>query len=127
MPIRLLLNGPKGRILFWAPREKDLKNPYSRCPKLATEDDQDKVIRFGRYYVKNGEFPNNREKFKKLQDEDELHEIKGHQVRLIGYFEKKDFIIIYCDIKKQHAFEDRVIRAARVNMNKCKKELGHAV
>lgn len=108
MPERQLLKGPAGhRIIQWAPTEEILARGFPTCEKV-TRKDYTKVIAFGKEYVTTGRFPDNKQKFKVIEDEEALCEIKGHQVRLLGFFDGKTFVIVHCvykqrdDIPKPH-------------------------
>jgi len=66
------------------------------------------VIEIAKEYAKTGKFPEHDKKFKQIENEDYLCEIKGHQLRMIGFFNGLKFIIVHCVIKKQdkHKRED---------------------
>lgn len=124
MPVRKLLGDERVRAIFaWGAREEDLKRPYRACPKNPTSNDHEKIIRFSRQFIETGSFPSSDEKFKKIEGQDELYEIKGHQLRLIGGFFNGHFYIVKCDIKKKFKLDSSTLEAAKKNWEKCKKEL----
>jgi len=128
MPTRRLRTGRSGRDIFlWARSETELTSIFNLCPGRVDEGDLELVIRIAQHFTRTGEFPKNREKFKKLQNERELHEIKGGQLRLIGGFHGPHFYIVECDIKKQDNLPPEIVKKARAKFTECKEELGNGI
>lgn len=101
MPERDLIFGPKGQLVLWAPTTEALEKSFPGCPK-ATAADRTKVMRIANEFVQTGSFRKNDEKFKKIEGEKYLHEIKGHQIRMLGFFDGTKFVIVLCVIKKKN-------------------------
>lgn len=109
MPTRELLEGEKYRFVFWAAREADL-DFFCNCPNL-TAADQEKIVKALTTYAANG-FPDNRQKFKPV--EDRLYEIKPtSQLRMVGFFHGKDFVIVLCVRKKQDDLAPKDVKKAK--------------
>lgn len=114
MPLNVILEEganrrTKNRVVFWFPVSKST-SPSWGCPGLST-DERKKVIRVGRYWVENGKFPDNREKFKPV--EDGLFEIKCFQIRMIGFYDHHDFVIVLCVKKKKDDLNKTDVKKAK--------------
>lgn len=114
------------KVSFWAKREQDLRGPFCQCPAISKRELSKLVSIFLKYYLPtgyfSGKFPENREKFRKVQDG--LYEIKSHQLRLLGFFNQNDFIIVLCVRKKRDDLKPKDISKALKNIDECQKEMG---
>lgn len=106
MPVRKLVSGTKLSIFFWATDKEGLKRELFDCPNVSAIDRQ-KMLKTLKRHAEEG-FPKNPEKFKKLEGEKKIYEIKPtSQFRLLGGFFDKNFIVVLCIKKKQ----DRIAKA----------------
>jgi hypothetical protein len=107
MPERDLIAGPNGQVVLWAPTKETLERSFPGCPKAA-QADRVKVMRIAKEFALTGRFRKNDEKFKKIEGEKYLHEIKGHQIRMLGFFHGTKFVVVLCVIKKKdkHSRDD---------------------
>jgi hypothetical protein len=130
MPIKdLARTADRSRgVRFWARREQDLQGKFCNCPSINNIELKKIVSLFRKYYLPtgyfSGKFPENKEKFKKVQDD--LYEIKpSGQLRLLGFFAGADFIIVLCIRKKKEQLDQQDIDKAQSNIAECKKEIEH--
>jgi hypothetical protein len=114
--------GPRGLSLydgrcvcFWYPGDqKDFLTERASCPD-AQGTEWKKVLRISMAFVEKGRFPLNVEKFKKLEGQKTLFEIKaGKQLRLLGTFITKNTIfgVCLCVRKKRNEFRPEDIKKA---------------
>lgn len=122
MSFEILAEGYGRRVRYWAARENELRKTLCNCPNIA-QNDEKRILRYIKYYLEKGHFPNNKEKFKKIQNKDGLYEIKSYQMRLFGFFYRSEFIIVLCVQKKKDKHNPSDIKKAVENIKKCKKEL----
>jgi phage-related protein len=115
MPVRKLFEGPSLDILFWAPDDAGLDRKVFDCPAVTSEDQKKITLALARH-AKDG-FPNNNEKFKKLKGEKDLFEIKPTgQLRLLGCFADKNFVVVLCIKKKQDKISKADLKKAKTRL-----------
>ncbi|MCF8105804.1 MAG: type II toxin-antitoxin system RelE/ParE family toxin [Desulfohalobiaceae bacterium] len=129
MPIKDLASSKDllRRIRFWARRKQELQGKFCNCPSINKPELKKILALFLKYYVPtgyfSGKFPENREKFRKVHGD--LYEIKSYQIRLLGFFNEADFIIVLCVRKKKNDLNQQDIDKALKNIEECKKEIGY--
>ena len=132
-PVLIQLGSPH-RVLFWTensrdacfgvaecpqpelcPRREDAKEQrcfwclHEQCPNT-TSPEHEKFLVYATRYVTTGSFPPNRQKFKQIEGT-KLYSLKpSEQLRLIGAFREKAFIIIACCRKKRGDYPKGVLR-----------------
>lgn len=115
MPERPLTKvGPRGHcVVHWAPTEAALKRRFPDCANVS-KIDFFTAVRACRHYVRTGRFRENSERFKAIEGEKDLYEIKGHQARLLGFFDGTKFVVVHCVQKQQD-------RHTKSNLEKARK------
>lgn len=74
-------------------------------------------------FTSNGSMPPSKEKFKKIEKQDDLFAFKAHQVRLLGtYLDKITFGICHCVRKKTDKYSKTELEKAQKNKADMKKE-----
>lgn len=107
-----MADGPILKIKRWVPsaEKRDLLDGFFSCPNT-TPGDQKKITIALRIYATNG-YPNNRDKFKLL--EDDIYEMKPTlQLRLLGIKEHGSFIVLLCIRKKRDDLRPQDIAKAQ--------------
>lgn len=125
MPITILAENPATgwRVVYWSARALPKGCPLCECEKL-TDADAVKLMRVIDQFVRDGAFRGNTQKFKKLEGQGGLCEIKGWQHRLLGGYddEGKTFVVVRCVKKKQDRHEPSHLRSARESLRKYNEE-----
>ena len=112
MPEEVRARGRAYTISLWWPNDAHPPATLCGCPDV-TPADAKKIAMVLKRHADNG-FPNNRTKFKPV--EDQLYEIKPtDQLRLIGFFKPNEqhFVIIHCERKKQDDLPPPVVKKAK--------------
>lgn len=109
MPKTVLLSGNDRRVLFWALHKAALRDPLSNCPGIISSEKL-KVARICKVFIETGQFPRNKEKFKRIEGYPDLFAIKSHQLRLPGVFiDRSTFVALLCLRKKTDKYPPRDI------------------
>lgn len=124
MPQIKLASGNNRDVIFWAETQPELDGVFCQCPTVSLAETH-KVLRITNYFTALGRFPDNREKFKSV--EGDLHEIKSHQLRLIGFFYRASFVIVLCVRKKKDNLNPSDVTKAKRLMSLAKKELKNGI
>jgi hypothetical protein len=125
MPTIKLAEGNGRSVLYWSPRTlTEDHEPFCDCPRLTREDLKSIFWIISEHFIKQGSFPKSKQKFKKLEGEDELHEIKSFQHRLLGGYDKgrSVFVIVLCVKKKKDKLEPSQVKSARNNLRRYREE-----
>jgi hypothetical protein len=111
MPIRVVADGEKHRIVRWAATAKELDKPWWGCPKT-NKSDRTKIGMLLVTWAEHGFPKNHPQKFKTV--EGKLSEIKGtSQYRLLGFFDGEDYVIVLCVKKKQDDLRPQDVKKAK--------------
>lgn len=120
MPRKILLSSSDSRlqIVRWAARATDLSGTFCVCPQKITRDAVTKAFKYCEYFVKQGQFPQNKEKFTHVKGE--LYKLKPWGWRIFGYFEDdgKTFVIVNCVEKKGQKSSKKVLAAEEASLER---------
>lgn len=122
MPIRVLAERGSRKIFYWAPSREEAESGLDNCPYLTRWE----IINYERIispFLEQGQFPPNKNKFKKVENE-KFFEIKpSKQLRMVGdYCGAGRFVIFYC-VRKKNGYSQKQLKQARKLHKSCLEEL----
>jgi hypothetical protein len=122
MPFSVIASAQKRRILYWAAASAEANASLANCPDIG-KSDMLKIARIARIYIETGNFPQNSEKFKKVEGQKDLFSIKAHQIRLLGSFlDQFTFGVAWCIRKKRNKHRKQDLEKALANIALMKRE-----
>jgi len=122
MPFYESAKGKLGKILFWGATQAEADAAELRCADI-TERERGKLPSLFMPFLKNGEMPKSKEKFKKIEKQDGLFAFKSFQIRLLGtYLDRLTFGICHCVRKKRDKYSDADLKKAQAKKEAMKKE-----
>ena len=92
------------------------------CPDV-TKSEREKFLYYVALYVETGKFPPNKQKFKPIENRKSLFAMKpSAQLRVVGGFRGKDFIIVACCRKKREKYPPDFLGQCEKLWQECGKE-----
>ena len=129
MPFELIAQGHGRRVRFWTSRPLKSRHTFCCCPDIPLKDEKRIKYLIEEYFLKKGEFPKKKEKFKHV--EGSLFEIKSFQMRLLGFFANTssaegvfyEYNVVLCVKKQQDDLLPSDVKKGLRNIELCMQEL----